>query len=124
MAGAVDILVEIAPELASETPTRLDLFLELAASRISPEVFGRVYVQAVAYLAAHLLTLANRAQDVGTAAPGAVQSASTGGVSVAFGSTGAPLSVSDAALGQTNYGLQYLELRNSRAATKMRLIRP
>ena len=55
MSIVVDILKEIAPEFASEDAARLDLFVELAAARISAPVFGKVYPQALAYLAAFLL---------------------------------------------------------------------
>ena len=124
MAHPIDILMEVAPELSGEPLSRIGLFLELAAARISPAVFGKVYPQAVAYLAAHLMTVSGRAEATGSASPGAVQSATTGGVSVSFGASTAHKTLGDESLSSTAYGLEYLALRNSRAGTKMKLIRP
>src|SRR5690554_4956974 len=123
MSTVVDILKEIAPEFASEDAARLDLFVELAAARISASVFGKVYPQALAYLTAHLLSVSARASTSGAGAAGPVTSATTGGVSVSYGQVAASVSVTDAALSTTAYGLEFLALRNSRAGTKMRIIR-
>lgn len=124
MSTVVDILKEIAPEFASEDAARLDLFVELAAARISAPVFGKVYPQALAYLAAHLLSVSARSASAGAGgAAGPVTSATTGGVSVSFGQAQVSVSTTDAALSTTGYGLEFLALRNSRAGTKMRIIR-
>src|SRR5690606_14233886 len=55
MSASRDILNAIAPEFADEP--RADLFLTMAAQRIRPSAFGVLYGQAVAYLAAHMLTM-------------------------------------------------------------------
>lgn len=124
MSTVSDILVEIAPEFSSEDSTRLGVFIGLAAARISSSVFGGVYPQAVAYLTAHLLSVSARSTSSGAVgAGGPVTSASTGGVSVSFGQVQANISATDAALSTTGYGLEFLALRNSRAGTKMRIVR-
>lgn len=116
-----ELLKTIAPELASEPDERLDTFLTLAAQRVGPKAFGRVYQQAVAYLAAHLLTVSNRARDTGMAAAGPVASVGTGGLSVSFG---AVVAMGDESLSTTSYGLEFIELRESRPSSKGRLIIP
>jgi len=123
MSTIVDILFDLAPELADEPLHRVDTFIGLAAARISASVFGKVYPQAVAYLTAHLLSVSARASTSGAGAAGPVTSATTGGVSVSYGQVAASVSVTDAALSTTAYGLEFLALRNSRAGTKMRIIR-
>lgn len=120
---SVELLKAIAPELATETDERLSTFLELAAQRISARVFGRVYAQAACYLAAHLLTLANRATQAGVAGAGPVASVGTGGLSVSFGQIATNTATADASLKSTSYGLEFLALRSSRAGTKPMLVR-
>lgn len=124
MAG-LDLLKQIAPELEGEDDERLETFVEMASMRISAKVFGKVYPQAVAYLAAHLVTVSNRGRDQGVAAAGQVQQMRTGGQSISFGSSGAASggSTGDEALASTPYGQEFLTLRNSRARTKGLLIR-
>lgn len=123
MSTVRNLLVEIAPEFSSEDTARLDVFIGLSASRLSARVFGRVYAQAVVYLAAHLLTLSERASSSGGSAAGPITSASTGGVSISYGQVNTAVSVSDATLSTTAYGLEFLALRNSRAGTKMKIVR-
>ncbi|MFU8806542.1 MAG: DUF4054 domain-containing protein [Bradymonadaceae bacterium] len=119
--SAHDLLIAIAPELATESEARIDTFLELAAQRVGAHAFGKVYVQAVTYLAAHLLTLSNRARDAGMAAAGSITSVGTGGLSVSFGQAAG---MGDESLSSTVYGLEFLELRDSRPSGKGRLIIP
>jgi hypothetical protein len=116
-----ELLKAIAPELEGETDERLDTFLELASQRVGPKAFGKLYAQAVVYLAAHLLTLSNRARDAGVAAAGPVTSVGTGGLSLSFG---AASSMGDESLSSTIYGLEFLEIRDSRPSSKGRLIIP
>lgn len=123
MAIYTDILKALAPEFEGEEPARLALFVELARARISESVFGAVYPQAVAYLAAHLLSVSARAQASGAGAGGPVASASTGGVSVSFGQSSAHKTLGDESLSTTAYGLEFLALRNSRPGTKLTIVR-
>lgn len=101
---AWNILDAIAPEFANN-PLK-DIHLELAEGQTGT-VFGAQRDHAVALLAAHTLTLANRGKSVGGVA-GAVSSLSEGQLSVGFSGS------SDAgkgSLGSTSYGEELLRLR-------------
>lgn len=124
MASSVQMLLHIAPEFEGEDQQRLESFIEMAALRLSPRIFGRLYPQAVAYLAAHLLSVSGRAREAGRTAAGPLASITTGGQSISFAQSGALASLGDEALKSTSYGLEFLAIRNSRAGTKMKLIRP
>ncbi len=126
---SVELIRTIAPDLADVSDASLDAFLELAAQRISPGVFGRVYAQAVAYLAAHLAVLSQRAAfaaGAGVVGGGPVAGVTTGGLSVSFGQAQvtAASSLGDESLKTTAYGLEFLALRSSRPKTKGFLVRP
>src|SRR5690606_23805009 len=90
---------------------------------------GRVYAQAVAYLAAHLAVLSQRAAfaaGAGVVGGGPVAGVTTGGLSVSFGQAQvtAASSLGDESLKTTAYGLEFLALRASRPKTKGFLVRP
>lgn len=120
----------IAPELADVNDVSIGVFLELAAARISASVFGNVYGQAVAYLAAHLATISQRAAYSaglgGGAGAGAITSVSTGGLAVSFGASASSTlhGFGDEALATTPYGLEFINLRSTRAATRGFLVIP
>lgn len=118
MAEGLDMLKSVAPELGDEEDERLERFIEMAAQRISAKVFGKVYPQAVAYLAAHMVTLSNRKRDTDVAAAGPVTSVSTGGLSMQFDGGGPEGDELDS----TPYGRQFQQLRDSRARTKGMLL--
>jgi hypothetical protein len=103
VATVAEILVALAPELATTDPTRLNLVIDLAEIRTG-QVYGAARPQAVALLAAHMLTLGNRSGG----SAGAVTSESVGPLSISYGASGA-----EGDLGQTSYGVQLLELRES-----------
>lgn len=93
-----DILPAIAPELAdADTETHIEL-----AEGQTGDVYGDQRPYAVALLAAHMLTLANR-----EGASGALESRKEGGLSVSFGAG------SGTALGSTSYGAELERLRAS-----------
>lgn len=106
-----DKIRAIAPELAGETDETLSTFIDLAAERMTPSAWGSVYGTAVAYLAAHLRTVALRDHA------GAVSSVSVGRWSVSYSTEPGPL-------GATRFGQEYLALMRTRAAGRSRLIRP
>jgi len=118
VANTRDVLKAIAPEFASETDDTLDLFIGLAAQTLDASVWpSAIYQQAVAYLAAHKLTIRDRgqqqsAQTGGGGAAGPVESVSTGDLSVGYGSASgfSGGGAGTTALGQTHYGQQFLEL--------------
>jgi hypothetical protein len=101
---AQDILAAIAPELANDPNKAAHINL---ADGQTGSVYGDQRDHAVALLAAHTLTLANRGKSVGGVA-GAVSSLSEGQLSVGFSGS------SDAgkgSLGSTSYGEELLRLR-------------
>lgn len=123
MTTQTEMLQAFAPEFVGDT--RIALALSLAAQQMATSaVWGNVYDQAVAYLAAHLLTswgpLAGSGSGGGAGGvAGPVTSESAGDVSRSYGSVGSGvsggLSVSDAMLAATRYGQQYIALRRGRA---------
>jgi len=120
MSSSIDTLDAIAPEYASEPTATKETFLEMAAQRMTPEVWGRLYEQAAAYLAAHLLKVRQRGEDFaasGGAGAGGVSSVSTGDLSVSFEGAGdGAQTLNEEALSSTEYGQQYLHLRGQLSA--------
>lgn len=104
--------------------------LELAASRHDPGSFGAVYVAAMIYWAAHRVqrTPGSGAPGAGTAVEvGAISAQSDGDLSRTYatapaGGTGS--NPTDDDLRTTRYGLEYLDLRNSRAAAGPTFVAP
>lgn len=102
-ASTLDILKEIATEFEDEDEERLELFITLAVERVSPDRWSELrYRQAVAYLAAHLLSIASR--DDGQ--PGPIVSEQAGQVSRAYG-----YSQKGHDYAATSYGREFLNLR-------------
>lgn len=107
-----------APELASVSDGDAGTMITAVTATLTGSAWGdAVFPQAVAYLAAHLLTLQARAaaMAVGLAGAGPLTSAGTGGLSLGFGGGGFTGS-EDVVLSTTAHGQQFIRLRNSRAA--------
>lgn len=115
MTGSRELFEAIAPEFAGSA--RADVFLSMAARRLSPRTFGRLYPEAVAYLAAHLLTMSPEDGGAEAASAGPVVSRGAGSLSVSYGAVGGLVDVSDSTLAQTRYGREYLAILRSRSAT-------
>ena len=103
MATQDQILIALAPELASEDADTRALFLTLADKRTGT-AYGDNRDQAVALLAAHMMTMRGR-NGVG----GVVTSEKEGDLSRTYAQTS---SANPAPLSATSYGQQLLELRN------------
>jgi len=127
----------LAPEYAAETDETLAVWLDLAAQRLDASVWGGVYGQAVAYLAAHLLTVARRGiaglpgsgAGAGQGGAGSVDSVSTGDWSVGFagglsGGEGNTDLLAESSYLTTRFGKEFVSLRRSRPASRSRLVRP
>ena len=97
------LLDAIAPGFAGEPSATKQVFIDLAAQRLSATAWGTLYQQGVVYLAAHLMTVRDNA---GNGLAGAVTSVKTGGLSV--GSSGA---MSDHELATTSFGQEFLSLQ-------------
>jgi hypothetical protein len=123
--STLDLLKAIAPELDpgdGSADARLTMHLEMAANRLSAPQWGQVYPEACARLAAHLVTLSDRAMLAEGAPGGTVASVGTARWSMSFGALPAK-NAEEASLASTVHGQMFLELRRSRAARAPRLFR-
>lgn len=102
--SATDV-TDVATELATETETRINLFIGFAREYICEEKWGTKAKTAITLYAAHLLTLANRGA---TGAVGAVTSEKVGELSRNFGSA---VGGENDELAQTPYGMMIMQLR-------------
>lgn len=101
---AIDaVLLDIAPETASVDAAQRSRVIALAQKHISNAVFGDLTELAVAYLAAHMLTMSKRG-----GAGGAVTSESEGALSRSYA-----VPTSTASLNATSYGQDYLSIRRA-----------
>ncbi len=106
----------IGREFSSVTDEELGKWIDIVRPMVSSKKFGKLYVQAVAYLVCHKMKMTglgeNPLGDIGTIGIGfAVGSVSEGGSSISFGANQSSNIVTDAELGLTAYGVQYLSLR-------------
>lgn len=123
--NALTLIDAIAPELASQPTSTKEVFVALAREGMSASKWGKVYEQAVAYKAAHLMTMSNVANNPlrKLNGGGAITSVKTGGESISFANAGAGASTAEeASWSETSYGRRYLQLRKTRAATMPRVV--
>lgn len=132
MTALTDLVDFIAPNYATDT-SRRDAAITMATRYLgaTSALWGAVYNDAIANLAAHLLTVYDPngpfSSGGGGSVSGSVTGMSTGDWSVSFGGgggAGAGGAMGDEGLERTSYGLEYLRLRNSRAAGRARVVRP
>lgn len=126
-------LKRIAPQYAAISESELGEWLaQAAASMAPPALWGAVYDEAVAQLAAHLMTRSGVGQaqvagDPMASAAGGATSITTGRLAVSFGSAGGAGAgrASDGSeddLTTTKYGLRYIALMKTRAARLPRVL--
>lgn len=106
----------IGEEFKSIADDQLNLWIEMLRPMVSRKQFGDLYEQALAYLVCHKLKMAgngaNPLGDLGAIGIGfAVGSVSEGGSSISFGANQSSNLATDAELGLTGYGVQFLQLR-------------
>ena len=106
-----ELLVKVAPGFSGDAD--IDLFVEIAASRLSPTIFGTQYRYAVALFAAHMLEMRDRGEEGAGATP--VTSERAGEVARSYA---APKEGQVEDLDLTTYGRQYKSLRDSRPGTQ------
>lgn len=131
MTALTDLVDFIAPNFATDT-TRRDTAITMATRYLgaTSAKWGAVYNDAIANLAAHLLTIYDPngpfAAGAGSVGAGPVTSIRTGdwAVSYAGPATMGSGATGDAVLMMTPYGQEYVRLRNSRAAGKARVVYP
>lgn len=98
-------VTDVATELATETSTRIELFIGIAREYLCEEKWGTKAKTAIILYTAHLLTLANRGA---TGAAGAVTSEKVGELSRNYGSA---VGAENDELAQTPYGMMLMQMR-------------
>jgi len=100
----------------------IEWWIDLCSMFVSKEVFGRIYEKAIALYVCHVLkmngygeegTLGDTASIARDAASSGISSISDGGSSISFMGGQSMSSSSDADLGQTSYGRQFLSIRRA-----------
>lgn len=115
---AIEIIRLIGAEFIDIDDETASKWVEVIKPMVSRKQFGNLYEQAVAYLVCHKLKMAGYGQNplgdtIGSIGSlgFSIGSVSEGGTSVSFGANQSSNLVTDAELGLTVYGLQYLTLR-------------
>lgn len=113
---AKEIIRAIGGEFKSVNDELLEKWIEIVRPMVSRKQFGNLYERGLAYLVCHKLKMAgygeNPLGELGAIGIGfAVGSVSEGGSSISFGANQASNLATDAELGLTVYGVQYLQLR-------------
>lgn len=103
MAANADLVKDLAPELSTESPDRINRFIGFASLSVNTSVWGSKSDLGTGYLAAHMMTMSNRKGRSG------VTMEKVGDLARSY----APTDTDDGALGQTSYGQEFLRLRKS-----------
>lgn len=122
----VDV-IDIAPEIPASTAgeqARITRFISRAACRVSSDVFGDCYNDALAYMTAHMMTVSGATGVAGMgAAAGPVASEKVGDVETRYavqsGQNAGPTRSED--LGATAYGRAFLQLRSECVVPMLRV---
>lgn len=107
------------PEFVSVLDARVQIFLDDASLSLNPDAWGAKYDLGQAYLAAHLLAVAQDSEAGGATVDAmAVKTEKVGEVMRSYSETSTPESSATADdFASTLYGLRYLSLRNELVAT-------
>lgn len=115
---AISIIRLIGTEFSQVSDEVLGRWIEIVRPMVSRKQFGKLYEQAIAYLVCHKMKMAGGGEsplggELGniSAIGFSVGSVSEGGSSISFGASQSSNLASDAELGLTAYGLQFLSLR-------------
>ena len=113
---AIEIIRLVGEEFKEIPYEDLKDWIEIVRPMVSRKQFGSLYEQALAYLVCHKLKMAgkgdNPLRELGKIGIGfTVSSFSEGGSSVSFGANQSSNIATDAELGLTAYGVQFLTLR-------------
>ena len=120
--ATADTVVLIAPEFLGDA--QLDSFIELSVSMMSSSAWGDLYGQAVAYLTAHLMTMAAQGASSGGGASGPVSSLKAGDVAESYGTVNVQVDSADAWLMSSQYGSAFIGIRSMLSVTGPRLAGP
>ena len=111
---AFEIIRITMKEFAEVPDDTVNIFISLAEPLISKKRFGKMYQQALAYLAAHKMKMDGFGKKIGIGSIGdtiGLSSVSEGETSVSFSNNQVGNTATDAEFGLTVYGMQYLQLR-------------
>ena len=113
---AIEYIRLIGKEFKDTSDDELMLWIEMVRPMVSKKQFGKLYDQAIAFLVCHKMKMAGHGEsplgDMGAIGIGfAVGSVSEGGSSISYGANQSSNLATDAELGLTVYGVQYLQLR-------------
>lgn len=109
MSVIVSDVKTMATELASVSDSTVELWLNAAVSRVNRTAFGDNADNATKYLAAHLTTLATKANSGASSGTGSIRQRKVGDVSTTFAVGTAD--AQDATLMSTIWGQMYMDLR-------------
>ncbi len=112
--NAIEIIRATMTEFDEVPDDTVNVYLSLAEPLISKKRFGKMYQQALAYLAAHKMKLSGLGISSGMCSIGdtiGLASVSEGETSVSFFNNQAGNTATDSEFGRTVYGMQYLQLR-------------
>lgn len=103
----------LAPEFRTVSDDEIDMWMSLAKPFVSKKQFGKLYNQALAYFAAHLMKLSGMGNDTyGTVADALrLSSVSEGNTSISFNSGAFTSESIDAELNLTPYGIAFRRIR-------------
>lgn len=111
---AFEIIRNTMNEFAEVPDETIHTFISLAEPLVSKKRFGKMYQQALAYLAAHKMKMSGFGKTIGIGTIGdtiGLSSVSEGETSVSFSNNQAANITTDSEFGLTVYGMQYLQLR-------------
>ncbi len=114
--SVIETIRLVGSEFKDVPDAELEQWIALVLPMVSKKQFGKLYEQALAYLVCHKMKMSglgeNPLGELGAIGVGfAVGSVSEGGSSISFGANQSSNIATDAELGLTAYGVQYLSLR-------------
>ena len=113
MDPTIEEFLAIFPEFSSVVNTRIQYYMDLAIAQVGKDAFGDCYAQAVYLITAHNLTM----MDPSRSENGEKSSEKVGDIAVSYNTTVA--NGQDAEFNQTQYGKQFIQLRNSKVVCPM-----
>lgn len=103
----------IAPEFKTISEDEINMWITLAKPYVSKKQFGKMYKQALAYMAAHMMKMSGKGdQTYGTVSDTLrIASVAEGNTSISFNTGMYATGTLDAELGFTPYGISFKRIR-------------
>lgn len=113
----IDTVKFLAPGVTSGlTDAEINIAIDLATTRLSACIWGKLYTQGVALLTAHILAIRNRGMAGNGGAVGPVTQEMAGRVQISYA---VPQGWDGDGLKSTPFGQDFLDLRRKLAGTRM-----